>query len=96
MAFQKPRIVRTWRLRCTPIERLPMAGHQQTDPVPRTMYGVGYRKYLLKFYVYGPEHDDKVILEIDFETQAEADSFELPLWLAALVIHAVKFKRRSE
>ncbi|MBQ2810169.1 MAG: CYTH domain-containing protein [Clostridia bacterium] len=62
--------------------------------IEKTRYCIPYKSHIIELDIYKGKHDGLVVCEIEFESEADAISLEIPKWFGKEITHDIEFRNK--
>ena len=60
----------------------------------KTRYYISYKSHIIELDIYSGKHEGLIVCEVEFETEGEALSFEVPEWFGKEITHDIAFRNK--
>ena len=60
----------------------------------KTRYYIPYGSHLIELDIYSGKHEGLVVCEVEFSSEEEALSFEVPSWFGKEITHDISFRNK--
>ena len=60
----------------------------------KTRYYISYKSHIIELDIYSGKHEGLIVCEVEFESESEALSFEIPEWFGKEITHDISFRNK--
>ena len=75
-------------------EYLDGVNHSEGRIIEKKRYCIPYKSHIIELDIYKGKHDGLVVCEIEFESEADAISLEIPKWFGKEITHDIEFRNK--